>query len=142
MLVYGLAKDLLFKRGIERLKEFYKLPVISLDIDVFPRYPIDVKISDADGFDFLDLFNNATVIATNSFHGAAFSVNFNKDFYAFRPPSSPSRVIDFLSQVGASSKFINNISEINTNGLDWEPINKRLEAHRTEGLSEYQNLFS
>jgi hypothetical protein len=141
MLVYGLAKDSLFKKGIARLKELYQMPIVSLDTDVFPRYSIDVKISDADGFDFLDLVNNATVIATNSFHGAAFSVNFNKNFYAFRPPSSPNRVVDLLSQMGAKSKLINDISEINTVGLDWDPINKRLEAHRTEDLSEYQKLF-
>ena len=33
--------------------------------------------------EFLDLISKASVVLTDSFHGAAFSVNFEKDFYVF-----------------------------------------------------------
>lgn len=44
-----------------------------------------VNITDAGPSEFLYLFNKATLILTNSFHGTAFSLNFGKQFYTIIP---------------------------------------------------------
>lgn len=41
-----------------------------------------INIADAGPAEFLSLICNATYIVTNSFHGTAFSINFNVPFYS------------------------------------------------------------
>lgn len=44
-----------------------------------------INIIDAGPSEFIGLFEHASVIVTNSFHGSAFSINFEKDFYTVIP---------------------------------------------------------
>ena len=57
-----------------------------------------VNIIDAGPAEFLYLFDKAHVVVTNSFHGSAFSINFNKQFYTVVPKgkSNNSRQISLL----------------------------------------------
>jgi len=48
-----------------------------------------VNIIDAGPAEFVGLFLDASFVLTNSFHGAAFSVNFCKPFYAVLPKHKP-----------------------------------------------------
>ena len=45
-------------------------------------------IREAGPKEFISLFNNAEYVITNSFHGTAFSINFNSNFYELLPESS------------------------------------------------------
>ena len=45
------------------------------------KRPNVINIVEAGPSEFIYLFNHATAIVTNSFHGTAFSINFRKDFY-------------------------------------------------------------
>jgi len=59
--------------------------------------------------EWLWLFNNAEFIVTNSFHGTAFSVNFEKQFLVEPLPVKTnvnSRIYDFLDLVGLSSRVV------------------------------------
>lgn len=44
-----------------------------------------INVMDAGPSEFIWLFKNATMIITNSFHGTAFSINFQKNFYVVIP---------------------------------------------------------
>lgn len=67
----------------------------------------DVKyVLDAGPEDFVNLFYNASYIVTNSFHGTAFSVNFQKQFVSVRHKKSPERAEAFLHRVGLSKRLI------------------------------------
>lgn len=57
--------------------------------------------------DFVWLFKHAGFVVTNSFHGAAFAVNFGKSLYAIvNPDSSDDRVVSFLSSIGLNDRII------------------------------------
>lgn len=61
--------------------------------------------------EFVELFLNAGYVCTDSFHGVAFSVNFNIPFSVFRrfsdkdPRSQNSRIISFLEITGLSARL-------------------------------------
>lgn len=58
--------------------------------------------------DFVWLFKHAEFVVTNSFHGAAFAINFGKSLYAIaNPDSSDDRVVSLLSSVGLKDRIIN-----------------------------------
>lgn len=88
--------------------------------------------------EFLDLISNARAVLTDSFHGAAFSVNFGADFYVFLRFSSKdelcqnSRIHNLLDKfdlqdrlVPANSIVVEKHSEINYN-----LVSTVLEDHR------------
>ncbi len=67
-----------------------------------------INIIDAGPAEFVGLFMNASFIITNSFHGTAFSVNFEKPFYTILPQhkSNNSRQEGLLSSLGLSNRAI------------------------------------
>jgi hypothetical protein len=67
-----------------------------------------VNIIDAGPSEFIGWLLNASFILTNSFHGTAFSVNFNKPFYTILPKHKPnnSRLQDFLSSLKLDDRLL------------------------------------
>ena len=58
--------------------------------------------------EFINLFLNASYIVTNSFHGTAFAVNFQKNFVSVIHPKSPERAREFLQSVGLIHRLVQN----------------------------------
>lgn len=88
--------------------------------------------------EFISLFGGAEYILTNSFHGTAFSINFNKQFFTELLPESMgvnSRIEDLLELVGLKDRIIksNDASIINSK-IDYEKINKIVEDEREKSI--------
>lgn len=62
--------------------------------------------------DFVSLIQNAAFVCTTSFHGMAFSVIFEKDFYCIGHPKYSKRNSDFLSLVGMTDRIVSKASEV------------------------------
>lgn len=67
-----------------------------------------LNITDAGPAEFLSLVANATLVVTNSFHGTAFSVNFNRDFYTILPmrKQNNSRQRSLLEMFGLTERLL------------------------------------
>lgn len=116
---------------------------LHLDVKVIPVFEDDLKMPGAQrgvGPDELvKLFRGASFICTDSFHGMAFSVNFNKQFLPFKRFASSakdnqnSRVYDFLESVGLKDRMYRG-GEVNKylRRIDYGPVNSRLETLREE----------
>lgn len=91
---------------------------------------------------FISYISYATFIVTTSFHGSAFSVNFNKNFYAILNPVAfrDDRIKNFLTSIGMESRGLNlkktDISRINVTDLkiDYRECNQKLEKLRKYSL--------
>lgn len=70
--------------------------------------------------EWLSLFKHASVVVTDSFHGTAFSLNFNRPFYAIRPPKYAGRIESILDLVGLSGRLIDGESSISQQNPDFE----------------------
>jgi len=57
---------------------------------------------------FLELFYNAEYIITTSFHGLAFAINFNKNFYTIKMDKSEDRIINLLELINLKHRNLKN----------------------------------
>lgn len=94
---------------------------------------------------YLGLFRNADYIVTNSFHGTAFSMVFNKPFIitplSGNKSESNIRITGLLKSTDLSNCFLEMFSEsrirkvmASTIDIDWAPVRKRLHKLRQDSL--------
>lgn len=95
---------------------------------------VDINIPFCGPAQFLWLFANATYIVTNSFHGTAFAVNFNKDFVSVIKRNSPQRAQTLLNNVGLPERLLTDISQMDNlpNKIDWASVNTKLNNLRSD----------
>lgn len=123
---------------VEKLKEKTGLPVVYLSIS--PRKQSGVKtIYDSSPDEFLGWIKNADYVVTGSFHGTAFSLNLEKQFF-YEPLSKngiESRVDNLARIAGVQGRCITsaNIDEV----LDYSDVRKRLENARNESTAWLKN---
>ena len=68
---------------------------------------------------------------TTSFHGAAFSLLFNRLFHVVSvSPEVDSRAKDLLEQIGLGDRMISLPSCETQGDIDWDAVNHRLEDYR------------
>ena len=123
-----------------------------LDVITVPFRECDFSFGDRiesalDPFEFLALLDRSAIVFTDSFHGAAFSVNFNKPFYVFPrfkaedPLCQNSRIRNLVNMFGLEERLIEN--EVDSSSLnsqiDFSVANKALEKERESSLSFLKN---
>lgn len=89
--------------------------------------------------DIINLFANASFIISSSFHGTAFSLYFEKDFYSILPPNvKDDRQESLLKKIGAENRIvrvgdaIDKLSMLHIN--NWHQINAKLSLFRNESI--------
>lgn len=94
--------------------------------------------------EFLEIYDKASFVVTNSFHGVAFAINFQKDFFAVlnpNPTTTDDRVKDCLKTFDLENRGLN-LAEININDIkiqniptDHSESQKRLNKLRDDSIS-------
>ena len=126
---------------ISYVKRTLKKKVVVLDET--GKYWMDMRYKSFQAYgprEIISLFRHASFIISSSFHGAAFSVNFQKDFYSIFPQGvKDERQESFLRMIGASDRFIRvgdpfpSASKLHIN--NWNEINEKLNTFRSKSLS-------
>ena len=104
--------------------------------------------SSAGPAEFLGLYDKASFVITTSFHGTAFSANFQKNFIAVTNPnaSSDDRVTDFLSTLNLQSQGLKAFSSISGIDLplvtDYSVAKKNLTEKRKESMTYLQRSIT
>lgn len=100
--------------------------------------PADIYLKGQGHYDvgpreFISLINGAECVFTDSFHGMAFSINFNKDFYVFNRDdkdginSMTSRITDTLAMFGLTDRHITDTNAVlESKTIDYTDTNKIL----------------
>lgn len=89
---------------------------------------------DAGPAQWLSHMLNADYVVTNSFHGFAFSVNFEKQFYYELPPHSSgvgSRLLDMAQTYGVTGRELKHRDE---SAINYAPVRKMLEKDREKSM--------
>lgn len=73
------------------------LKIVKFGWDFIKQRNVDYNCSFKKPQDFIKLFINADYVVTNSFHGTAFSINFNKDFISIPSSKGNPRFISILN---------------------------------------------
>lgn len=96
--------------------------------------------------DFLQLINHANFVVTDSFHGTAFSILLNKDFYVFKRERSDetidmfSRINNILNEVGLENRAVSIEQPFHIKpSIDFEKVNSNLNEIRKDSLDYLKN---
>lgn len=80
---------------------------------------------------FVALYKHASYIITNSFHGTAFSLMFNRPFDVVSVSSEvDSRAKNLLYQVGLEDRMINLPCDCSSARIDWSIVNQKMDDLR------------
>lgn len=95
---------------IEQISKDRNLRVIYLLANSIDDYHIGSSITNAGPNEFLHLIAEAECIVTSSFHGVAFALNFEKEFYTILPKNTDTsnRIYSLLKIVGALDRIVVN----------------------------------
>ena len=91
---------------------------------------------------FIDLFTQADFIIISSFHGTAFSINFNKQFLAVLPDKFGSRSHSLLNLFGLSNRVYDGHTPVWRDVIEYSAVNKKLETERAQSLHVLDRLVS
>ena len=80
---------------------------------------------------------HASFIVVSSFHGTAFSINFNKPFITVSPKKFNSRVMSLLQITGLESRVVTDASRSfdSFGDIDYLSVNKILDRERKKSLA-------
>ena len=103
----------------------------------------DKLVFDAGPREFLALFQNAAFVLTNSFHGAVFSILFERPFIcgAGGGEGVASRTGNLLATLGLTGRLIAGGGLPETLETDYAPVNERLRAERDRSLEYLRNAL-
>lgn len=116
------------------------LPVVQLCGIRQKVHPKARCILDAGPAEFLELFENAAFVFTNSFHGTVFSTQFRIPFFTAVSPAEladpeSSRTFSLLSRLGLSDRIVGQGStDTLETPVDWDAVEPRLLAARAASL--------
>lgn len=132
---------------LKSVAEERNLPVISIPYRFDSHTAINnLEYVDAGPREFLYLIDNADIILTDSFHGTAFSINYNKEFVVFdrqygKNQTQVSRLLDLLRTFELSTRFVRRKDEMPdlTKTIDYDGVNRTLNELRKHSM-EYLAL--
>ena len=79
----------------------------------------------ANAFEFLSYIRNAESIVSTSFHGVAFSILFEKDFYALGMKNNSGRVASLLRQLDITHRLCED-DVMDSTPIDYNIVNNKL----------------
>ncbi len=99
-----------------------------------------IQLEDCGPREFLGLFNKASYVVTNSFHGTCFSIIFNKIFYSIPYQGLSSRMDSLLNLLDLNDRKVENLDEfsLNTN-INYNEVNIKLNKERQASLEFLKN---
>ncbi len=113
ILVYSVARSQLIKKTVRDLNKNLNLKVITIDPNLVSICEHDKKISDAGLEEFLYYYKNSSFVITDSFHGACFSLIFDKKFLAvISSKKYANRITEFLKYVNCENNIFKKHSYI------------------------------
>ena len=86
--------------------------------------------------EFLSAFKYADTVITNSFHGTAFSIIFEKNFYIFDNKHGGSRITNLLSKAGLAGRLVSEEIKDEHTPIDYGAVRENLKEY-VEGSKKF-----
>lgn len=130
ILTFFLTADQSYKEKVKSYAKYIKLPVWSIQSTKIKRVDSDKVILGATIQDFIALIANAELIITDSFHGAALSINLRKNFVPIRNIGNPVRVVALLDMLGIPERM--DMMPRDYKEVDYDALSNRMEPLRKD----------
>ena len=141
---YNTKDEDLVYNTVRKIATKNNLNVVTYSRDFFKNKKADTTITFANPGDILSLILYADCVVTNSFHGTAFSINLNKQFWAYMPSKYSTRLESVLKLCKLEYRHIEElitdeqISEV----VDFSESNKILDIERKKGDNFLNDIVS
>lgn len=129
ILCYALVGNIPQMKIASQLKIMTGLPIVLLTHSLYPPTSADLVIRDAGPREFLWLFDHANYIVTDSFHGTAFAVLFEKVFFSYiASPQKSERIYSLLNNLDLEKRVISMENRIRREHLtiDFDALREKL----------------
>ncbi len=120
----------------ETMKSFTEKLALENDCEI-----ISLEVKKYTPEEWVDLFLNAKYIVTNSFHGVAFSINFQKNFFIeyHQTSATNSRLQNIIDMFSLQDRIIRNGKNSNMlKDINYDVIKEKLETKREESIKYLQ----
>ena len=143
ILIYQLSKSQAIVDLALRIGKCYNLKVYRICKRAYANTHNEgiINITDAGPAEFLSLIYHSTFMITNSFHGTAFSINFNIPFYSIisAKKTNNSRLESLLHITQLHSRLLKDDTPIDSidisDKIDYTMANKLLESYRKQSIN-------
>lgn len=105
-LPYNIKDKELVYRTARRIANKKRLKIIAYSDNIIKDRFADKTIYFVSPGDVLSLIMHAEVVVTNSFHGTAFSINLNKQFWVYMPTSFSTRISSILDLCQLNNRLL------------------------------------
>lgn len=100
--------ELVYKT-VRKIADNKQLKVVTYSAEIFNCKYADKTIKFSTPGDILSLILYADFVVTNSFHGTAFSINLNKQFYVYMPSHFSTRLESILNLCNLKDRILNDV---------------------------------
>ena len=129
VLLYQIRENVDVRENAYKLAKEINGYVIELTARIDRHYP--TKYQTFSPLNFINLFRYAEYVLTTSFHGTAFSIIFERNFFTFKLHDNfDNRSYSLLKAIELESRYINPNNTIKLDKIDYSEVNKRLESLR------------
>lgn len=141
VLIYTLSGSKYIRNLAKNIASRLGCKVVNIKPDFMPEKENDIEhLYQVGPEEWVGLILNATYIVTDSFHGTAFSINFNIPFTTLLNPSSNmnSRALSILKITGLESRIIydNGVNQIpELLSIDYEKVNPIINEWRKRSIN-------
>ena len=133
-LPYNIHDKGLVYASVRKIAQAKGLKVVAFSWDIRPERLADKTVYFANPGDFLSLMYHANYIMTNSFHGTAFSVNLNKQFWVYLPTGFGTRINSILDLCNLQWRLLQADEVISDakieQQINYDPVNSILVVER------------
>ena len=133
VLVYALIEKKELYRIARKVAAEKKLKVYAITKVLKPAGQADKLYRNVGPKEFIGLLADAEYVVTNSFHGTAFSLIFEKQFTTLIPPNAPDRVKDLLSDMGLSDRAVTAEIESEPDSIRYDEVRKKMVDYADKG---------
>lgn len=115
---------------IKNMMSFHKIPVLASGYNSIAEMGHILSVED-----WIMGIKNAHIVVCDSFHGAVFSILFNKQFWVLENENrGNTRIQSLLSMFGLEDRLVNDTNQIHQKEIDWNNVNNRLRYLRNNSI--------
>ena len=138
LLLFNLSNNEFKSQVSQSIAELLSAEVVDFNLPVYTDYFLSEVYQFKSVESWLDSFASADFVLTDSFHGTAFAINFNKPFIAFGSKErGQARFLSLLRMFGLENRLVDNLDEakkVCAEPIDWADVNERLANYRKQSL--------
>lgn len=142
IICYQLLRNDRINQVVTKLKENSGLSVFSICNSGINLIRNAYPIYDAGPLEFLNYIYYADKVVTTSFHGTAFSILFEKEFYCLNNSATPARIVELLQRVNLSDRLIDERMIFPTKAIDFSKSKKTVDTLRKDGIEYLRCILS